>query len=1085
MTEFTHLHVHSQYSILDGAASIEGLVDKAVKNNMKALALTDHGYMFGIKAFYNECKKKGVKPLIGCETYVARNGMRSKEGKKDYSGYHLILIAKNKIGYKNLIKLISEASITGFYMKPRIDHELLKKYSEGLIASSACLGGEIPKKIDNGDIEGAEEALKWHKEVFGDDFYLELMRHKADDLKIRENVFDRQERINPVLIDLSKKYNVKLIATNDVHFINKEDADAHDLLICLTTNADLNDPNRMRYTKQEWFKTTDEMVELFHDLPEAIANTMDLANKVELFELDSKPIMPEFDIPESFGNIEDYKNKFSEEMLREEFGEKAFVELGNNYDVALHNKFESDYLKKITYDGAHKRYGNPIPDDVKERIDFELNTIKSMGFPGYFLIVQDFILAAQKQGVFVGPGRGSAAGSAVSYCTGITNIDPLKYGLLFERFLNPDRISMPDVDIDFDDEGRDKVLEYVKSKYTTDNVAQICTFGTMAAKSAIRDVARILQLPLSEADKLAKGIPENGKLANAYKEIIEFEDRTGSLDKAMAEITKERKQARRDDDQKKEIKYKVQEYFLEEIKIARKNENEKLLKTIQFACTLEGSVRQTGIHACGVLIGKNGLGNYIPLMKRDGSSLLTTQYDGHFVEDIGLLKMDFLGLRTLSIIKECLENISYSVDKEKVPDIDKIPLDDEKTLQMFGRGETTAIFQFESDGMREHLRNLKPSKFEDLVAMNALYRPGPMEYIPNFIKRKNGKETVSFDHPIMEQYLEPTYGVTVYQEQVMLLSRALANFTRGQSDTLRKAMGKKKIKLMKELKVLFINGCMGNPKYLKGCEQYNKDPEELAQKIWKDWEAFALYAFNKSHSVCYAYVAYQTGYLKTYFPSEFMAANLSRHLSDIKEVKKLMEECKRMGIKVHGPSVNESFKKFTVNSNGNVRFGMAAIKNVGSNAVQEIINERQENGSFKSVFDFVERVSLSAVNKKNIEALVHAGAFDGLGLERNQFFGPSGNFETFIEALSNYGNQMQASVDSGPNLFGDTIVVDAQKPEIPEKIEEFNLNTLNKEREHVGIFISGHPFDDTGPGECGHLSILSSSPSPSESGHPP
>lgn len=1058
MTDFTHLHVHSQYSILDGAASIEGLVDKAVKCNMKALALTDHGFMFGIKSFYDQCKKKKIKPLLGCETYVAKNGIHSKDGQKDYSGYHLILIAKNEIGYKNLIKLITEASITGFYMKPRIDHELLKKHSEGLIVTSACLGGEIPKKIELGDLKGAEEAVLWHKEIFGDDFYLELMRHKTDDPQMKAEVYDRQEKVNPVLIEFARKHNVKLIATNDIHFINEEDAEAHDLLICLTTNADLDDPKRMRYTQQEWFKTPEEMAELFSDIPEAISNTMEIAEKVEDIELNSSPIMPEFEIPDPNYSYEIYKQKYKLDELCEEFGEKVCNRLGKDYNSLLRIKLESDYLIHLTYEGAKKRYGDPIPDNVKERLGFELQTVKSMGFPGYFLIVQDFINEARKQGVLVGPGRGSAAGSAIAYCTEITNVDPLKYDLLFERFLNPDRISMPDVDIDFDDEGREKVLEYVKNKYKEENVAQICTFGTMAAKMAVRDVARILKLPLNEADKLAKGIPDGGTLSNSYKIIIESEEKLGSLDKVAEDIRKQKAIDKKDNEGKDENVLKTREYVLEQIKLARENQNELIIKTLKLASILEGSVRQTGIHACGVLIGHGGLSNHIPLMHKDGVSLHTTQYDGKLVESIGLLKMDFLGLKTLSILKDTLTNIKHSKGDEI--DIEKISFEDEKVYELFGRGETSAIFQFESDGMKEHLKNLKPTEFEDLVAMNALYRPGPMEYIPNFIARKNGKEKITYDHPIMEKYLKPTYGVTVYQEQVMLLSRLLANFSRGESDNLRKAIGKKIRSLMDEQKIKFLDGCQNNPQFIQGCSDYGKNPKELAEKIWKDWEAFASYAFNKSHSVCYAYLAYQTGYLKAYYPSEFMAANLSRNLSDIKEIKKLMEECKRMRINVFGPCINESFEKFTVNNNDDVRFGLSAIKNVGSNAVKCIIQEREKNGKYKSIFDFVERVNLSTVNRKNIEALVYAGAFDSFEIKRNQYFRQSESFDSFIDALIHYGHQMQSSSNGGPTLFGDTITVDAQKPIIPENIEEFNLNILNQEREHVGIYISAHPLDN-------------------------
>ncbi|WP_299578327.1 DNA polymerase III subunit alpha [uncultured Sunxiuqinia sp.] len=1020
MIPFTHLHVHSQYSILDGAASVKGLVAKAKADGMKALALTDHGMMFGIKEFYDVCRREGVKPILGCETYVATRTIQDKSDKVDRSGDHLILLAKNLKGYHNLIKLISIASNEGFYYKPRIDKNILEKYSEGLVVSSACLGGEVAQHIMKSSIEDAEETIKWYKSVFGDDYYLELQRHQSDDPQRNEDVYKNQVLVNKVILELAEKYQVKVIATNDVHFINAEDADAHDLLICLNTGKDIDDPTRMRYTKQEWFKTTAEMNQLFADVPESLVNTQEIADKIEEYELNSSPIMPEFPIPEEFGTEEEYAQKYTEEQLKEEFKDGAFERLGG-YKSVLRIKLEAEYLKHLAYLGAQEdyRYGNPIPADVKERLDFELETIKTMGFPGYFLITQDFINAAREMGVLVGPGRGSAAGAAVSFCVGITNIDPIKHDLLFERFLNPDRISMPDVDIDFDDDGRQLVLDWVTEKYGRDRVAHICTFGTMATKLAIRDVSRVLKLPLPEADRLAKLVPEAPKMSfvKAYKESPELRNE-------------------------------------------KKSDNPLIASTLKFAETLEGSVRQTGVHACGILIGRDPLDEHIPLMPTKEEDLYTTQYDGRYVEDIGLLKMDFLGLKTLSIIKETLENIRLSRKLEV--DIDAIPGDDEKTFELFSRGDTTAIFQFESPGMKKHLRNLKPNRFEDLVAMNALYRPGPMEYIPDFIDRKHGRKQVQYDHPMMEKYLKDTYGITVFQEQVMLLSRHLANFTRGDSDSLRKAMGKKIKAMMDKLKVKFIDGCKANAKFVEGCEEMNKEPEVIIEKIWKDWEAFASYAFNKSHSVCYAHIAYQTGYLKAHFPAEFMAANMSRNLSNIVDITKLMEESKRMGINVLGPDVNESFNKFMVNPEGDVRFGMAAIKGVGAGAVFDIVKAR-EGGLFTSVFDFVERVNLHTVNKKNIEGLAMAGAFDSFGLKRSQFFASMAENEpTFLERLTRYGQQMQLeSNNAQQSLFGEIMSAQAVKtPDIPDVPEWPKIVLLEKEKALIGIYLSAHPLDD-------------------------
>ncbi len=1022
MIPFTHLHVHSQYSILDGAASVSALVTKAKKDGMTALALTDHGTMFGVKEFHGACKKAGLKPILGCETYVAERTINDKIDKIDRSGYHLILLAKNKTGYKNLIKLVSIANNEGFYYKPRIDKNLLKKYSEGLIVSSSCLGGEIPSLLMNNHTKDAEDTIQWYKSVFGSDYYLELQRHPSELPQQRQEVYDQQVMVNKLILPLAKKYDVKVIATNDVHFTDAGDADAHDLLICLNTGKDVDDPARMRYTKQEWFKTQLEMNELFNDVPEALLNTAEIVEKITDYELNSDPIMPIFPIPKEFGTKEEFGLKYPEKILLEEFGENSFNRLGG-FEKVIRIKLEAAYLKHLTYTGAKERYGNPAPDDVVSRLEFELDTIKKMGYPGYFLITQDFINKAREFGVIVGPGRGSAAGSAVAYCTGITNIDPIKYDLLFERFLNPDRISLPDVDIDFDDDGRQLVLDYVTEKYGKDRVAHICTFGTMATKMAIRDVARVLKLPLPEADRLAKLVPEAPKMTfeKAFKESPDLKKEKGS-------------------------------------------NNPLIVKTLKFAETLEGSVRQSGVHACGVIISRDPLNEHIPLMPtKDEAKLLTTQYDGRFVESIGLLKMDFLGLKTLSIIKETLDNIKLS--KGITIDIDHIPPDDEKTYELFSHGETTAVFQFESDGMKKHLRDLKPNRFEDLVAMNALFRPGPMKYIPDYIARKHGKQKVEYDLPMMEKYLSESYGITVFQEQVMLLSRILANFTRGDSDTLRKAMGKKIIQVMNELKVKFVEGCKANFQFIDECKLIGKKVDDVIEKIWKDWEAFAEYAFNKSHSVCYAYIAYQTGYLKAHFPAEFMAANLSRNLSNITDITKLMKECKRMKLNVLGPDINESFIKFTANKAGDIRFGMGAIKGVGAGTAQDIITARGKHGEFKTIFEVVENVNLQTVNKKNLEALAMSGAFDNLdSIKRSSLFAGDNENDstTFIEKLIRYGNLFQQEKQSAQqSLFGTLGQSQAiKKPDIPQVEEWAKLILLEKEKSLIGIYLTAHPLDD-------------------------
>ena len=1028
--KFTHFHVHSQYSILDGAASIPGLIEKAKADGQAALALTDHGNMFGIKLFYDTCRQKGIKPILGCEAYVARVSLYNKEKPIDRSGEHLIILAKNLTGYLNLVKLCSTAFCDGFYYRPRIDKTQLEKHHEGLIISSACLGGEIDQKIMAGDLEGAEKAALWYKNLFGEDYYLEVMRHPAADPKQRAEIYDNQQRCIQEKIKIARKLNIKLIATNDVHFLNEEDAEAHDLLICLNTRKDIDDPTRMRYTRQEWFKTTQEMIDLFPDLPEAIENTQEITDKVEEYELDSDPLMPVFPIPPELGTEEEYRQKFSQEdlfneftrdekgnvVLTEEEANKKIKKLGG-YDRLYRIKLEADYLKELTMKGVVKRYGeNPSPE-IMERIIFELHIMKTMGFPGYFLIVQDFIQAARDMGVIVGPGRGSAAGSAVAYCLGITNIDPIKYDLLFERFLNPDRISLPDIDVDFDDAGRQQVLEWVTEKYGADKVSHIVTFGSMAAKMAIKDVARVLKLELSEANRLAKMVPEAPKmtLKKAYKENPDLEKEKQSL-------------------------------------------NPLISKTIQFAETLEGSIRQTGVHACGILISRDPLTDHIPIMPTEGESLMTTQYDGHFVEPIGLIKMDFLGLRTLSIIKTCLDNIKKS--KHIVLNENEIPLDDEETFKLFTRGDTTGLFQFESPGMKKHLRALQPNRFEDLVAMNALYRPGPMEYIPSFIRRKHGEEPIEYDHPMMEPYLKDTYGITVYQEQVMLQSRALGLFTRGQSDTLRKAMGKKKFELLAELKGKFVEGCKNNPDFVQGAKEKGKNVEELVNKIWGDWEAFASYAFNKSHSVCYAYIAYQTGFLKAHYPAEFMAANLSNNLSDITKVTVFMDECKRMGLSVLAPDVNESYNDFTVNSHGQIRFGMAAIKGVGEAAVEKIIEEREKNGPYKDVYDFFERIDYKSVNKKTIENLVTAGGLDSFGYHRAQYLHLVDATTTVLDNLVNYGQKnQQDSMNLQATLFGELDGFEVTKPNIPDCEPWHDYEKSKKEKELIGIYLTSHPLD--------------------------
>ena len=1032
-SSFVHLHVHSHYSLLDGMSSIPALVDKAIDNGMSALALTDHGNMFGAKEFYDYVNKKNkkkdenhkFKPILGVEAYCARHSRFDQTTQDDRSGWHVVLLAKNKKGYQNLCKLVSTSWIDGHYYRPRIDKEVLKQYSEGLIVSSACLAGEIPRKIADGNIKGAEEAIRWFKSVFGDDFYLELHRHRTEKEGADRTVYEKQQMVNPVLLELARKTNTKYIAANDVHFVEEEHADAHDRLICLSTGKDLDDPNRMRYTKQEWFKTQKEMQAIFSDLPDALANTLEIADKVEFYSIDSDAIMPRFPIPETFSTEEAYREKYSEEALRDEFNkedESRFNKLGG-YDKVIRIKLEADYLRELTLQKAKIRYSDPVLPDVLERIEFELETMKTMGFPGYFLIVQDFIQAAKSMGVSVGPGRGSAAGSVVAFCLGITDIDPLKYDLLFERFLNPDRISMPDIDIDFDDDGRADVLRWVTDKYGKEKVAHIVTYGTMATKSSIKDVARVQGLSLQEADRLTKLIPERLP----------------------------------DDDEGNPLKISIEnaiKYVPELYEARHSTINPNLSDTLKYAQMLEGTVRQVGVHACGVIIGADDLTNYVPLStaKEKGSDedVRVTQYEGSIIETIGLIKMDFLGLKTLSIIKEALANIKKSTGKDL--DITQIPLDDEKTYELFSKGQTVGTFQFESAGMQKYLRELKPTKFEDLIAMNALYRPGPMAYIPDFIDRKHGRKEIKYDFQGMESRLKETYGITVYQEQVMLLSRDLAGFTRGQSDELRKAMGKKQKDKMEAL----------HTKFIEGATERGFGPTEKLEKIWTDWAEFAKYAFNKSHATCYSLVAYHTAYLKANYPAEFMAANLTRNRDDIGEITKFMDECRNMGIVVKGPDVNESDLNFTVNKAGDIRFGLGGVKGVGASAVEAIVRERNENGAFKSVFNFSERVNLTSCNKKNLEALCYSGAFDAFSeIKREQFFAINTKGEVFLESLMRYGNKYQSNKNSTmQSLFGGSNAIEISTPEIPATEAWSNIERLNKEKDLVGIYLSSHPLDE-------------------------
>ena len=1075
--DFVHLHVHSQYSILDGQASIQKLVDKAMRDGQPGIALTDHGNMFGVKEFYNyvnkvkgkykaqaaetekrlaalgddaqadpaevarcqaelaELKRKAAfKPIIGCEVYVARRRMQDKEGKPDQGGYHLILLAKNLKGYHNLIKIVSKAWTEGFYMRPRTDRVELEKYHEGLICCSACLAGEVPRAITADDMQKAEESLLWHKRLFGDDYYLELQLHKATVERANHEAYPMQLKVNEHLRALAVKHGVRLVCTNDVHFVDEDNAEAHDRLICLSTGKDLDDPKRMLYSKQEWLKTREEMAAIFGDVPEAMATTVDICAQVETYSIDHAPIMPTFEIPAEFGTEEGYRQRYSEQDLFDEFtrDENGNVVLGEEearkkidklggYDKLYRIKLEADYLRKLTMDGARKRYGEQLTDEQTERLNFELHIMKTMGFPGYFLIVQDFIRAAREElDVSVGPGRGSAAGSAVAYCLGITQIDPIAYDLLFERFLNPDRISLPDIDVDFDDDGRGRVLNWVTQKYGKEKVAHIITYGTMATKMAIKDVARVQKLLLAESDRLCKLVPDK------------IPDKKLNLPNAIE--------------------------YVPELKAAAESDDPILRDTMRYAQMLEGNVRGTGVHACGTIICRDDITDWVPVSTADdketGEKMLVTQYEGSVIEDTGLIKMDFLGLKTLSIIKDAVENIRLT--KGKKIDVDDFSIiDDPATYKLYSEGRTVGTFQFESPGMQKYLRELQPSTFEDLIAMNALYRPGPMDYIPDFIARKHGRSPIVYDIPVMEKYLKDTYGVTVYQEQVMLLSRLLANFTRGESDTLRKAMGKKLKDKLDALK----------PKFIEGGQANGHDPKVL-EKIWADWEKFASYAFNKSHATCYSWVAFQTAYLKANYPSEYMAAVLSRNLTNVDQLTIYMNECKRMGINVLGPDINESMRQFSANRDGDVRFGLAAIKGVGEAAVESIIAERTKNGRFKDIYDFIERVDYSLVNRKCLENIAYAGGFDSItGFSRCKFFGVDlrdSSGMTYIEQLMRYGQRYQSEKNNAQqSLFGgDTGTVDITPPVTPACAEWSQLEKLNKEREMIGLYLSAHPLDD-------------------------
>ena len=1031
---FVHLHVHTQYSIRDGLSSIEALFNRAEELGMPGIAITDHGNMYGVKEFFKFAKKHPrIKPIIGCEIYVTQHYDHKLKDPEHKNYYHLILLAKNYDGYKNLMKIVSCGHVEGMYYRPRVSHEIVEKYSSNLICCSACVAGEIPRLVYAGNMEGAEKAVEWHKKVFGDDYYLEVQLHRTEVPGQSLELYERQKTINEGLFELAEKTGVKVLATNDVHFVRKEDGPAHDRLICLNSNSYLDTPDRMRYTQQEYLKSEEEMLALFPDHPEVLERTMEVFDKIESYEIDRDHVLPKFRIDPAFlAEKEKYLEKYKD-IIDVGRCDKKGKDRGEEFTWSV------AYLCHLCYEGARKRYGETLTQEQADRIEFELKTISRMGFPDYFLIVQDFIAAARAVGTSVGPGRGSAAGSVVAYCLKITNLDPIKYDLLFERFLNPDRISMPDIDIDFDDEGRYGAFQYIEETYGKDHISHVITFGTMAAKSAIKDVARISRLTVDETSRLTKMVPEKPTFEAEVEEMVKQEDGTEKKVKEKKEFKTNLKNC---------VKY------LPELKHEFEEGSDLIKEILKYAIQLEGCVRQVGVHACAMIIGRGNLTDYIPITlatdKATKEEVWTSQYDGHYIEEVGMLKMDFLGLKTLSIIKECLSLIKqrHGIDI----DIEAIPIDDKETYELYGRGDTKSVFQFESDGMKTWLQKLHPTRFEDLIAMNALYRPGPLQYIPSFVNRKNGIEPVTYDLPEMESILNDTYGVTVYQEQVMLLSQKLAGFTKGEADKLRKAMGKKQIAIIEELCEKFINGGVANG-----------FPKEKLEKIYDDWREFAKYAFNKSHATCYAWVSYQTGYLKAHYPAEFQAANLSKNLDKQDEIKSIMDDCKKSGIKVLNPDINESYARFTVNKAGDIRFGLGGIKSFGDNIVSAIIEEREKGGIFQDIFDFAERMA-GQINRKAYETLIYSGAFDSFGYSRQQFFKPDSSGDLFLDSLVRYAELYKRdTVDAANSLFGDVEEARPVRPVMPEVSEEEKANSLmmylHKEKEFVGMYLSSHPLD--------------------------
>ena len=1023
---FVHLHVHTQYSILDGLSDIKKLFTRAQELGMPGLAITDHGNMYGVKDFRDISEKfPDVKPIIGCEIYVTRHYDHKLKDNDHKKYYHLILLAKNYEGYKNLMKIVSIGHIEGNYYRPRVSHEVIEQYHENLICCSACMAGEIAQGILAGDEKSVDEAIEWHKRVFGEDYYLEVMMHKTEVPGLSLDTYNLQKEYCTEIFRLAQKHGVKVVATNDVHFVRKEDGPVHDRLICLTTNANVDDPKRLRYTQQEYLKSEEEMAEIFPDHPEVLANTLEVCEKVERYEINRGHVLPKFQIDGAFlENIDYYLEKYADII------DNGRYEIRKDHDGnVIEKNYRGDefcksvaFLCHLTYEGARGRYGDTLTQEQQERLHFELMTISYMGFPDYFLIVQDFINWGRRNGVSVGPGRGSAAGSCVAYCLGITNLDPIRYDLLFERFLNPERISMPDIDVDFDDEGRYRVIQYVQEHYGADHISHVITFGTMAAKLAVKDVARISNLPIPESNRLTKMIPDRPIIVRENGEDKEYKPTLANSVKYVKELNNE-----------------------------YENGDPLVREVLSYALQLEGCIRQTGIHACAMIIGRGNLTDYIPITtgvdKATGQVVWVSQYEGTKIEDVGMLKMDFLGLKTLSIIDRCLAMVKkrYGLDI----DIEKIPIDDPAVFDLYSRGDTKSIFQFESGGMKEWLIKLHPERFEDLIAMNALYRPGPMDYIPDFVAGKNDPSKIHYDLPDMEEYLKETYGVTVYQEQVMRLSQKLAGFSKGKADKLRKAMGKKQKDVLDSLKGAFMKGATANGY-----------PQDILEKIWKDWEAFAKYAFNKSHATCYAWVSYQTAWLKAHYPSEFQASNLTQNISNMDEMKEIMADCRKAGIKVLSPDVNESDAQFSVNRQGDVRFGLGGLKGFGENVVNAIIAEREANGSFKDLFDFMERMG-NAVGRKPLETLVYSGALDSFGLKRMQYFTAGKSGELFIDELVRYSVLYRNdTLNSESSLFGDVEELKPVRPEAPMFVgEEDTLELLQKEKEFVGMYLSSHPLD--------------------------